>query len=122
MTAEIEKTITSLEHINVVHNGPLTVWQLLPGSESPERSISAILLNGENHQVKNADSDALYMVLGGVGYFTIWDGGCPRTKVVREGDCVHIRAGDLYKDVGADLFMVCMNWPAFDASKVSVLD
>jgi hypothetical protein len=122
MSQEIEKTITSLDQVQVVQKGPLTVWQLLPGRESPQRSISALLLNGENHQVKNTESDAIYMILGGVGYFTVWDGGCPTTRIVRTGDCVRIPAGALYKDVGADLFMIAMNRPAFDANKVVVLD
>lgn len=122
MSECVEKTIISQEQFPTFNNGPLTVGQLLSGSESPERSIAVIHLNGENHRVKNGESNAIYMVIGGVGYFTIWNSDCPEVRVVRTGDSIKIPAGTPYKDVGVNLLMVSMNCPAFDARKVIVLD
>jgi mannose-6-phosphate isomerase-like protein (cupin superfamily) len=122
MRTEIEKTITDLDQFQVTHKGPLTVGQLLSAEESPDMSIAVIHVNGGNHQVRNAESEATYMILKGVGYFTVCDGGYPKTKVVRAGDVIRIPAGNPYKDVGADLLMVSINRPAFDPAKVTVLD
>jgi mannose-6-phosphate isomerase-like protein (cupin superfamily) len=122
MIPEIEKTITRQEQFQVARKGPLTVGQLLSAGESPNMSLAIIHLDGENNQVKNTGSKATYMILGGIGYFTLCNGGYPETRVVRAGDVVQIPAGTPYKDVGADLLMVSKNSPAFDAKRVTVLD
>lgn len=96
------------------HRDALTVYHLVGRPETKTFSISLIVVNGINTRSMNGTTEAKYMVVGGVGYFTIWDGSYPRTVVARPGDTVRIPEGVMYQDVGADLVMICMNHPAFD--------
>lgn len=105
-----------------VDNGVLTVYRLLGLPESPELSLALIFLHSLNNQVVNNASEAKYFCLGGIGYFNLWNGGYPETRIVRPGDTVTIQSGTLYQDIGADLVMVSLNHPAYDPSQVKILE
>lgn len=122
MSAETEKTITDLSQIQIFEKGPIVVMELLSRDESPGRSLAIIHLDGRNPRVENPESDSLYMVIGGIGYFTLWNGALSRRINVLPGDFVQIPVGTPYQDAGVDLVMVCMSCPAFDGSKVRVLN
>jgi mannose-6-phosphate isomerase-like protein (cupin superfamily) len=120
----IDKKITSVEQLNVSHNDPLTVLHLLTSEDTSDRSIALILITGENHLITNA-AEATYIILAGDGYFTIGKGDQAKTRAVKNGDMVRIPAGIPYKDSvdnGKHMLMLCMNHPAYDPNKITVLD
>jgi len=92
----------------------------VPGEEG--FSLAMIILNGLNDQVKHRTAKAEYEIVAGWGRFTVWDGGCPRTREVELGDTVTIPAGTPYRDEGVGLVMIAMNHPAFDSEDVVILD
>lgn len=121
MAFPIEKEYKLDKH-ETIKNGPLTIYQLLPRSESPEMSIALIRLSGINQRVKNLESTARYYIILGEACFLTWNGEGYKLHEVKAGNFIEIPSGIPYQDIGRDVLMISINHPAFDPGKVEVLD
>jgi len=123
----VVKEINSLGQVEWFHNQLLSGGRLLTQDEeaSLDMSMALIFVHAVNERIVNHDSHADYYILGGGGYFHIGHDNETRTVIAQPGEVVHISQETPYWDVtveGEGLLMLAINHPAYDASKVEVLD
>ena len=105
----------------VLHAGVERVKEYITKENTPDISIAEVSVKGLVGSFTNEISTTAYQVTRGTGHFEVWEPDGFKQHKMKKGSRIVIPRGTRYQFLG-DMTMVCVNRPAYDPTRVRILE